>query len=66
MTADLRVEKNLQGFLRKISPSKAVERFLSGYGNDGLRHLRFLEEKRNAGVRDGLGPLLGNSKEAWA
>jgi len=37
MTADRRAEKNLQGFLQKIGPSKAVERFLSGYGNARTR-----------------------------
>jgi hypothetical protein len=33
MTSGHRAEKNLQGSLRKIGPSKAIERFLSRYGN---------------------------------
>lgn len=33
MTAEKKAQKALDGFLAEIGPSKAVERFLSGYGN---------------------------------
>ncbi len=37
MTADRRAENALNGFLAEIGPSKAVERFFSGYGNPRTR-----------------------------
>ncbi len=33
MTSERKAKNALNGFLREIGPSKAVERFLSGYGN---------------------------------
>lgn len=43
VTADERAEKNIARFLREVGPSKAVERFLSGYGRVRTRSAYIVE-----------------------
>jgi integrase len=43
VTADQRAEKNVARFLEKVGPSRAVERFLSGYGRVRTRSAYIVE-----------------------
>ncbi len=43
MTADERAEKNVARFLKEVGPSKAVERFLTGYGRMRTRSAYIVE-----------------------
>ena len=63
MTADAKAEKTLQGFLKELGPSNAIERFLRNYDNVKTRslyggelclYIRWLKGKRDIVTPDWL------------